>query len=139
MTDNWKLLTDEYYELIGRVYREDRSGEDFRFFGLVYGSDDLYYGMHGIDGAGMRLLSCVGNIEAFGFTLLDDFVETVCPYCGEETLQLTTHVDMYGPKEVYVEDIEGYDCSNCDNTYHTPQQERDRMDKIREAYDKEGL
>ena len=66
---NWRLLVNEYRNLIGRKYK-DRDGVIFTFFGLVWGDDDFYYGMYR-EGK-THLLSCVGDPEGFGYTLVDD-------------------------------------------------------------------
>ena len=67
---NWRLIIKKYEQLINRKYIEDRTGNEFIFFGLVHGGDDYYYGMWPIGSYKPQLLSCVGNIEAFGFTLV---------------------------------------------------------------------
>ncbi len=59
----------EYEPLLDKQFVEDRTGDVWTFFGLVHGSDDYYYGMSR-EGA-LMLLSCVGSIEAFGFTLAE--------------------------------------------------------------------
>jgi hypothetical protein len=64
---NWREIVKEVGPLFGKHYR-DPSGCLFDFFGLVHRGDDFYYGMSGI--SGLRLLSCVGSIESYGFNLL---------------------------------------------------------------------
>ena len=66
---NWREIVKECEPLIGRKFREDRSGNEYVFFGPVHGEDDYYYGMS-CDGYGVVLLSCVGAITGFGFTIL---------------------------------------------------------------------
>ena len=73
---NWNLIKREYDPLIGNMYI-DQKGKEWKFFGLVDGESDYYYGMS-CDGE-LLLLSCVGHIESFDFTpvtpgtsLLDD-------------------------------------------------------------------
>ena len=61
---NWQKLVKEYEPLIGKRYR-DQQGKEWGFFGLVHAEDDYYFGMS--SGSGIRLLSCVGSIDAFGF------------------------------------------------------------------------
>lgn len=61
---NWRAIVKEYGPRIGQWYKS-KDGE-FRFFGLVHAEDDYYYGMMGRDFK-VRLLSCVGDIAAFGF------------------------------------------------------------------------
>lgn len=132
---NFDKIVEEYYEYFGMVYEDERTAERYRFLGILYSYDDLYYSMHGMEGAGLKLLSCVGSPEGHGFKRLDDFVETQCPWCGNHSLTLETYSDRFGPKEVLVEGLEHYVCSNdCLNDYETPQQLRARCDKTDEAY-----
>lgn len=66
---NWRLLVSEYEDLFNRKYM-DSKGKVWKFFGLVHSADDYYYGM---SSAGKtQLLSCVGHIEGFGYTLIED-------------------------------------------------------------------
>lgn len=64
---NWQTLVKKYDNLIGRMYK-DKDGHEWRFFGLVHGKIDYYYGMTNL--GGISLLSCVGDIEDFGFELV---------------------------------------------------------------------
>lgn len=64
---NWRAIVKECEPLFGKRYRDD-NGNEYTFFGVVHSDDDYYYGMTGE--AGMKLLSCVGSIENFGFTLV---------------------------------------------------------------------
>lgn len=66
---NWRIIVKECENLIGKKFC-DKDGNQYRFFGIVWGEDDFYYGMSR-DG-NVRLLSCVGNLETNGFTLLED-------------------------------------------------------------------
>ena len=61
---NWRSLIKEYGPLIDRWFVDNR-GQKWRFYGLVWGSDDFYYGMWRKDK--VTLLSCVGSIEGHGF------------------------------------------------------------------------
>jgi hypothetical protein len=47
----------------------DEAGKEYVFYGIVYGKDDLYYGMHPVGGGRSWLLSCVTNLETHGFKL----------------------------------------------------------------------
>ena len=134
MDDNWKLIVEEMYDKIGMVYEDTATGELYRMFGLVHGESDYYYGLYGIDGEGLALISCVGSLENCGYKLLDDYIETVCPYCSNESLTLVEYGDNFGPNNVRVEGLEHYVCSKCPNCYETPRQFRYRMDKISDAY-----
>jgi len=62
---NWRILVAETRPLIGKTFVH--KGERYCLFGLVYGDDDYYYGMSGIDTGAIMLLSCVGSIEGHGF------------------------------------------------------------------------
>ena len=136
MSDNWERLIEEYEDLIGMVFEDERTGELFRFFGLVHGGDDYYYGMNGIDGARNHLVTCVLSLEGAGFKLLEDFVETYCSSCRRHTLKPIVYSDHFGPKELFIEDIEAYECTKCHNQYHSSRQSRAKHDKIHAAYDK---
>lgn len=63
--DNWTLITAEERHRIGRKFKDTR-GHEYAFFGLVDGYEDYYYGMYSAE-HGLRLLSCVGSIEGFGW------------------------------------------------------------------------
>jgi hypothetical protein len=77
------------------------------------------------------------SLEGAGYKLLENFVETKCPWCGKESLTFETYSDIFGPKEILIEGLEHYVCSNnCLNDYETPRQRRDRSDKTHAAYDK---
>lgn len=67
---NWRLIIREFKHLIDHTFT-DSKGDQFIFFGVVFGSDDYYYGMSRISGNGdkFQLLSCVGSIETHGYRL----------------------------------------------------------------------
>jgi hypothetical protein len=67
-TDTWIMLVNECEDLIGHIFVDETTGEEYRFFGLVHSDDDFYYGMHGK--SGLRLLSCVGNLEVHKYRKL---------------------------------------------------------------------
>jgi hypothetical protein len=67
---NWDLLVEQYYSRITRLY-EDEKGKIWRFFGLVHSDDDYYYGMVTLGTGKLQLLSCAGNLESFGLTLVE--------------------------------------------------------------------
>jgi len=64
---NWRAIVKESQPLIDKRFTDHR-GHEFSFFGVVHGGDDFYYGMWSKE-HGMRLLSCVGSLEAHGFTM----------------------------------------------------------------------
>lgn len=72
---NLQLIVKEVEGLIGKKFRDNYDGEVYKFFGVVIGDDDYYYGMYRNNGADfnskMRLLSCVGNLETHGYKLVD--------------------------------------------------------------------
>ncbi len=59
---NWRLLVKEVEGKIGKQFI-DKQGQVFTFFGLVYGTDDYYYGMS--KKGKIRLLSCVGDFDSW--------------------------------------------------------------------------
>lgn len=66
---NWRLIVKECEGLIGKWYR-DGLGDEYRFYGIVHGDDDYYYGM-AREGKCL-LLSCVGSMEGHGFHLMTE-------------------------------------------------------------------
>lgn len=67
---NWRAIVNKTQHLIGRRFRTSR-GETFRFFGIVHGDDDYYYGMCNKEN-GVHLLSCVVSFEMAGYELVDE-------------------------------------------------------------------
>lgn len=74
---NWRKIVKENEALIGEIFR-DKKGDVYSLFGLVHGGDDYYYGMYSQE-HGMRLLSCVGNLESWDFTQFNEIV--ICDGC----------------------------------------------------------
>ena len=71
---NWRAILKEVESLIGRDFLEERTGIVWRFFGLVHGDDDYYFGMYHSTGPGagkLCLSSCVGSLETNGYTLIE--------------------------------------------------------------------
>jgi hypothetical protein len=60
---------DEVQEFFDRRFVCERTGKTYIFFGVVWGSDDFYYGMIPVGVGSLKLLSCVGSLDAHGFTL----------------------------------------------------------------------
>lgn len=65
---NLRQLVDETSHVLDKVF-VDKKGNRYRFFGIVIGSDDYYYGMSEIPTGKTHLLSCVGNLETWEFKL----------------------------------------------------------------------
>ena len=70
---NWRNIVSECENLFQKKFA-DRDGQEWTFFGVVWGEDDFYYGMWRDDGK-VSLLSCVGSIEGYGFTPVRPNVE----------------------------------------------------------------
>ena len=58
----------EYEHLINRKFTEVRTGKVYTYLGVLIAEDDYYYCLYSKDN-GLQLLSCVGDIENFGFDL----------------------------------------------------------------------
>lgn len=78
---NWRLIVNRHRHLLGKKYKETRTGDEFVFFGLVLADDDYYYGMSSQEN-GMVLLTCVGSIEAQGFQPIQE-TESSSPISSE--------------------------------------------------------
>jgi hypothetical protein len=61
----------KYEPLFDKKYL-DRDGEECIFVGVTWGSDDFYYSMWNVKTGKSSLLSCVGSIEMFGYTLKEE-------------------------------------------------------------------
>lgn len=64
---NWRQIIAESETVLDKIYT-DESGAAYRFIGVMHGSDDYYYMMVSMAGE-YQLLSCVGNLELYGFEL----------------------------------------------------------------------
>ena len=70
---NWRGLVKEYEQHFGKVY-QNHLGEYYSFYGLVWASDDFYFGMYPLNSSSKsQLLSCVGSIEGHGYTEATDY------------------------------------------------------------------
>jgi len=65
---NLQSIVKETHHLLDETFINDKC-ELFKFFGIVIGSDDYYYGMYRKETGGLVLLSCVGSLETHGFKL----------------------------------------------------------------------
>ena len=73
---NWRSLAKQYDPLTDRRFICD--GEEYTFVGLLRGSDDYYFCMyHKLKGT--QFCSCVGNLETYGFVLIEDDAKTNNP------------------------------------------------------------
>lgn len=64
---NWRAIVKRSEPLLGKRFNSERDGPGWTFFGVIHGDDDYYYGMYR-DGK-YQLLSCVGSLEGWGFTV----------------------------------------------------------------------
>jgi hypothetical protein len=65
---NWRHINAEVNEATGHLFNSP-SGDVFQFFGVMYGADDLYYGMISpTNPLKMHLLSCVGDLLTWGYS-----------------------------------------------------------------------
>lgn len=64
---NLQLLDKETKHLIGKHFYN--KGIKYHFFGLVLGEDDYYYGMWDNANKKLMLLSCVGDLETYGYNV----------------------------------------------------------------------
>ena len=62
-----ELILEEEQKNFEYIYNDD-TGKCYRFIGVLIAEDDYYYSMMPCDGSGkLRLLSCVGSINSYGF------------------------------------------------------------------------
>lgn len=66
------MTADEIYKqtesLINRKFTEVKTGKVYTYIGVLVAEDDYYYCLYSKEN-GVQLLSCVGDIETFGFDL----------------------------------------------------------------------
>jgi hypothetical protein len=69
---NWRTIINETQHLFDKKFKSDRKNDNniYVFYGVVWGSDDFYYGMYSETGKS-KLLSCVGNLDGHGFTEIE--------------------------------------------------------------------
>lgn len=62
---NWKLLVTKYQEDIDKTYL-DKDGNKFIFVGIMWGKEDSYFVLHGIDTPHKTIyVSCEGSLEGY--------------------------------------------------------------------------
>lgn len=66
---NWRAIVAESEPLLNKRFR-DGNGQEYKFFGVVHGSDGYYYGMLPVGGGALTLLSCVRGVKGHGFQLV---------------------------------------------------------------------
>lgn len=67
---NWGRIVSDTEHLFGRKY--NHKGEAYIFVGVLHGDDDYYYVMWNINTSISVLLSCVGSIEGWGYTIIPE-------------------------------------------------------------------
>ena len=65
---NFRQIVKESEPFFDKIF-VDSNGVEWRFYGVVWSNDDLYYGMSSCITHAHKLLSCVGSIEGHGFSL----------------------------------------------------------------------
>ena len=70
---NWRAIVKEATPFLDKSFKSCDE-KIFTFLGVMHGSDDYYYLMWDRN-LGLRMLSCVGSIEAHGYTLLEGLQE----------------------------------------------------------------
>ncbi len=65
--ETFKQITQEYEDKIDKIV-VDEADNEFEFFGIVWGKEDIYYGLSRMNGCGMTLVSCVMTLENAGYT-----------------------------------------------------------------------
>lgn len=73
MTNIWNAIIEETEHLIGSTFCNDH-GDNYVFFGVVYGGDDYYYGMWNNTTKDIKLLSCVGSLLGHGYEVTENEV-----------------------------------------------------------------
>lgn len=63
---NWRLIVRESEPLLDKPFTAP-DGDVWHLFGIVHGSDDIYYGM--CRNGQIKLLSCVGSLASHGYEL----------------------------------------------------------------------
>lgn len=67
---NLDLIIKRTEHLLDKKYIEVSTGKKFMFIGIIVGSDDYYYGLYSKK-HGLVSLSCVGDIESFGYEKIE--------------------------------------------------------------------
>lgn len=70
-TQNADTIFKQYEHLINRKFIDVNTGKVYTYLGVLIADDDYYYCLYSKEN-GLQLLSCVGDIENFGFDLKDE-------------------------------------------------------------------
>lgn len=75
---NWRNIIKKTQHLFGKSYIGNMfdDGEECIFTGVMHGSDDYYYVMWNIKTDKTHLLSCVGSLKDWGYTLMKEYKDT---------------------------------------------------------------
>ncbi len=66
---NWRSLTKQYDPLTDKRFICE--SKEYTFVGLLRGSDDYYFCMFHHDSKETHFLSCVGDLDTYGFVLAE--------------------------------------------------------------------
>jgi len=67
---NWENIIAETKPLFDKRFIENKTGKVYILYGVVYASDDYYYGLVDLQGENY-LASCVTDLLGNGFRLVD--------------------------------------------------------------------
>jgi hypothetical protein len=67
MSDNLTLIRERYEDKFGKLYADDKTGQIYKFIGIVIAEDDYYYGLMNMNDKTWVLSSCVGYLEKSGY------------------------------------------------------------------------
>ena len=65
--DNLTLITAKYQDKFNKLYADKRTGQIYKFIGIVIADDDYYYGLMNMNDKTWVLSSCVGYLEESGY------------------------------------------------------------------------
>lgn len=69
---NLDMILHESREDFDKYYYNDKNGLNYKFIGVLIAEDDYYYAMLPVGGGKLELLSCVMDIETFGYEKVND-------------------------------------------------------------------
>ena len=65
--DNLTLIRERYQDKFNKLYADKRTGQIYKFIGIVIADDDYYYGLMNMNDKTWVLSSCVGYLEKSGY------------------------------------------------------------------------